>query len=375
MNQSILRGRISILIVALVIAPLCCYFLVPNQRVEKELLKQQLVTLAVAKKNKTEDVVKPLEKDKPRQLQATLEATRQKDVIKTDKLEGKLPAAVINGVKTLVFFLANSHSGHSIVASLMDNHPHMVVSHEFDLFNKLATGSLTPTKSEIFDALWENTGETIISGLRAKNATRKGYTLFMDGLYQGRYIDHIDVIGDKKGLGTIEMLLEEPGKWLSVLNILRSLNTTLKMINVIRNPYDNIATAVLFISKIRSIGFGDIKKANKTHEVNSKIIMTEISHYFSRHEATVNAKKKYNLDTIEVHSKDLISDPKGTLLKICNSLAVTCSDDYLEICSSKIFKIESRTRQLVRWTDRQLQVIQQNIDRYSNLKGYSFDSS
>ena len=108
----------------------------------------------------------------------------------------------------------------------MDSHPHMVVSHEFDLFNKLATRSLTPTKSEIFDALWENTRETIINGLRAKNATRKGYTLFMDSLYQGRYVDHIDVIIDKRGLGTIEMLLEEPDKWLSVLNILRSLNTT-----------------------------------------------------------------------------------------------------------------------------------------------------
>ena len=116
MNQSILRGRISILIVALVFAPLCCYFLIPNQCVEKELLKQQLVTLAVAKKNETEDLVKPLGKDKPRQLQAILEATRQnhryyipyqnetEDVVKTDKLEGKLPAAVIDGIKTLVFF-------------------------------------------------------------------------------------------------------------------------------------------------------------------------------------------------------------------------------------------------------------------------------
>ena len=76
------------------------------------------------------------------------------------------------------------------------------------------------------------------------------------------------------------MLLLEPNKWLRVLNILRSLNTTLKMINVICNPYDNIATSDLFMSKERSIGFGDIKQSNETHQVNSRIIMNEISHYF-----------------------------------------------------------------------------------------------
>ena len=44
------------------------------------------------------------------------------------------------------------------------------------------------------------------------------------------------------------------------------------------------------------------------------------------------------------------------------------------MCSNKIFKIEPRTRYMVQWTDKQLQAIQQNIDMYSNLKGYSFDS-
>ena len=53
-------------------------------------------------------------------------------------------------------------------------------------------------------------------GLRAKTTDSKGYTLFVDGLYQGRYVDHIDVIGDKKGLITVKMLLENPYKcgWL-----------------------------------------------------------------------------------------------------------------------------------------------------------------
>ena len=46
--------------------------------------------------------------------------------------------------------------------------------------------------------------------------------------------------------------------------------------------------------------------------------MQEISHYFSLHKATLNAKEKFKLDTIEIHSKDIILDPKGTLLRICD---------------------------------------------------------
>ena len=72
------------------------------------------------------------------------------------------------------------------------------------------------------------------------------------------------MIGDKEGQGTIEMLLWDPNEWLRVFNILKSLNTTLKMINVIRNPFDNIATSVLFSSKERSKGFGLMKHMKLT---------------------------------------------------------------------------------------------------------------
>ena len=75
----------------------------------------------------------------------------------------------------------------------MDSHPHMVISHEFDLFNKLASGSLTPTKSEIFDGLWENTRESIIyDGLRAEATDSKGYILqlLMGYIKKGSYVDY-----------------------------------------------------------------------------------------------------------------------------------------------------------------------------------------
>ena len=67
----------------------------------------------------------------------------------------KLPQYVIDRVKTFVFFLGYPHSGHSIVGSLMDGHPQIVISNELDLFTKLAKRVIAPNKTAIFDAIWK----------------------------------------------------------------------------------------------------------------------------------------------------------------------------------------------------------------------------
>ena len=300
-------------------------------------------------------------------------APQRQGPIMEHKIPQKLPQSVIDGVKTFVFFVGHPCSGHSIVGSLLDSHPHMVISNEYTVFWKLSKGALAPTKPEIFNALWRATQVTVAKhGFRTLN--QKGYTLFVDGLYEGKYIDYINVIGDKRGDRAIEMFMDHPRNWSSVYSILQSLNVTLKVIHVIRNPYDNIATLIFFVKTSQTLTFGSVKQSNKTHSFSSKHILKWIRFYFQHHEAIVKAKEKYNLDIIEVHGKDLISDSKSTLLKLCDQLGVTCSDNYLEMCSKKIFKTESKTRYLVKWTDEQLELIQQNIKKYSCLKGYTFNS-
>ena len=283
----------------------------------------------------------------------------------------KLPQSVMDGVKTFVFFVGHGSSGHSIVASLLDSHPHMVISHEFSLFQKLSTGSLAPTKPAIFNALW-NHDRRNARWFEANSV--KGYTLMVDGLYEGKYVDHIDVMGDKRGDLTIKLFIDHPSNWSRVYDTLQSLNVTLKVIHVIRNPYDNIASMVFLSDKTKYSIFKNIKRSNETYTFDSNYTAKLIKKYFQYHQAVVSVREKYNLDIIEVHGKDLVSDPKGTLLRLCDQLGVTCSDDYLEKCSNKVFKTESRTRHLLKWTEEQLELIEQNIKKYNCLEGYTFDS-
>ena len=73
---------------------------------------------------------------------------------KTSKFE--LPQFVIDHVKTFVFFVGFAHSGHSIVGSLLDSHPHVVISHELNVFALLFQEKISPTRHDIFNAIWNN---------------------------------------------------------------------------------------------------------------------------------------------------------------------------------------------------------------------------
>ena len=299
-------------LVMMFVVPVVCFYYLPGG-----ISSAQNVAIFLEHESNTETITETTSETTEGLTVAELPQEKDDGVRKRMKEEeNKLPQSVIDRVKTFVFFVGHARSGHSIVGSLMDGHPHMVISHEFDLFTRLSDGSLVPNKSAIFNGLWRNTRRAL-SGFRAKSTDGKGYTLFVDGLYQGRYIDHIDVIGDKKGGATTYLLLTKPNKWSNALNVLRSLNVTLKVIHVIRNPYDNIATALVYL-KYRDTNFGDIKKKklNKQHEFDSGTIKTWINGHFSYHRAIERATKTYNLDLIQIHGKELILDPTGTLLKL-----------------------------------------------------------
>ena len=187
-------------------------------------------------------------------------------------------------------------------------------------------------------------------------------------------MDHIDVIGDKRARTTTLLLHKQPEKWSAVYSHIKSLGLPVKVVHVIRNPYDNIATAALYSVLSPHSTFGGLKQANKTINVKSTSIDFRIQWYFSLFKAAIDARKTNNLDVLEIHGKDVITDPRGTLLKICDFVGVTCYDNYLEICTNKIYKSQSRTRHLIPWTDEQLKTVQENIDKYSSLKGYTYDS-
>lgn len=294
-----------------------------------------------------------------------------------------LPLAVTNNVKIFVFFLGHPRSGHSIIASVLDAHPHIVIAHEVNVFEKIlkpAKSSTEPitNKSIMFNTLWRNSYYSFRQGHRSNRATVKGYTLTIEGLYQGAYQSYIEVIGDKKAGKTSELLAYNRTKWEEVYQKLKSIvGLPIKVFHCIRNPYDNIATLIIDDSvnhgSLNYTTIGKVRGSSANYTFDPKEIEEHIDVYFEYYQAIENVK--YKLDILEVHSDDLILNPRKTIIEMCNFLKVSCTETYLNICTHKIFKVSSKSRYRLVWKDYHLVKIKSHIKKFNNLQRYTeFDS-
>ena len=284
-----------------------------------------------------------------------------------------LPSSVIERVKTYVFFVGISRSGHSIVAALLDSHPHIVISNELDVFDCVLNDS-SVSKSSLFNRIWNQSFRKARTTL---HNTGKGYSLAIDGMYQGTYQSYVDVIGDKHGGRAAKAFLADDELFKNRLHKLRTLvKLPIKVIHVIRNPYDNIATIAIyrhFNQKRADISMA--KKSNKTIRIKPELLDKATGYYFNLYRGAEVMRQQFNLDIMDVHGKDLIANPKVIINKMCDFLQASCSDDYLNIVSRKIFSSESKTRYNVVWPDEQISKIKENILKYDGLRQYlNFDS-
>ena len=289
-----------------------------------------------------------------------------------------LPQSVINHVKYFVYFVGSAHSGHSTVGSILDSHPHMIVAHEAKIFLQLNKNPAHFTsKAAVFNVLWgksynDSHYKDSLRTTSSSDIKNKGYSLQIDGLHQGTYLSYVDVIGDKNGGNTVSLLHQDPLEWEKVFKKMKSLvNIPFKVIYVIRNPYDNIASSLLYSFKIH---MRIIRNSNKTFDVKRKGFGNRIDGYFAAHQTIMDAKKKYKLDLLEVHVKDLVENPNATITKMCDFLGVHCSDSYIKICSENLFKTESKMRYKIKWTAYLISKVRNYILKYDDLRYYSFDS-
>ena len=149
-----------------------------------------------------------------------------------------------------LFFVGYARSGHSIIASMLDAHPNVVIAHEYALFVKWKHDPAQQSnKTWLFNTLYNNSRFSVYRGLRTQQALKKGYTFAIPGTWQGRYDTStgISVIGDKSGGMTAQVFRKN---WKHFISLYQDSQNTVQVpvhvIHVVRNPYDNIATMLLY---------------------------------------------------------------------------------------------------------------------------------
>eukprot|EP00117_Sycon_ciliatum_P000620 scpid70651/ scgid1137/ len=288
----------------------------------------------------------------------------------------KLSPNVMESIERFVFFIGYPRSMHTLVGSILDAHPHVVISNEYNLLLNFAKQP-DMTRRQIFQAIYARSQLDITYGKRydprepqptAKVLPRDSYSYFIQGQWQGSFKGHIKVIGDKKGGSTSQFLAYT--KYHRVLSsMLKRVGLPTRVIHVIRNPFDSIST--IFLRKM-----GSRFSANNTTPVENN---EKLEFYLVRYLRLVDANAKCHgrkdfPPILDIHARDLKKQPRAVLLQLCRFLEIECSDEYLSSCESIIHHSASRTRERVVWPQHLKDTVNRKIQEVAFLSGYSFDS-
>jgi hypothetical protein len=244
------------------------------------------------------------------------------------------------GVPKYCMFIGHPRSGHSLVGSLLDAHPEMVIAHELDVIRYVR---LNFSKNQLFDLIIRHDKEFTSSGRQWT-----GYNYTVPGQWQGKFRS-LEVIGDKKGGDSTLQLRQNPG----LLDKLEAkLNMPMLGIHVQRNPFDNIATISI--------------KDNKTLD-------RAIDFYFELQETNGKLEEWFGDRILVFRHEALIESPKEHLSMLATHLGVAEDQSWIDACADVLFDSPNKSRHKVEWPTEAIDKVHSRIADHAELAGYSFE--
>lgn len=275
-------------------------------------------------------------------------------------------------VRAFVQFVGFPRSGHSLIGSVLDAHPHAVISHELDTMGLIKKGF----------------PERLLYALVAENSTMfsrngrwwNGFSYAVAGQPHGR-ASELRVVGDKKGDWAVRWCEQKPGL---IETAYRRISARCRWVFVTRSPLDNIATMSLrknrAYDKLRitssdSAAFRAALRARQEQgEVSPVALDGMIDDYeglcetIARMQAAIPAADWYH-----VEYERFVAAPEDGLRGLCDFLELKVEEDYLASCASIVRDSPNKSRNAVAWTDRQLERVAGFSQRFPFLHSYAED--
>jgi hypothetical protein len=250
-------------------------------------------------------------------------------------VRGRRQRAEFTTVRTFVVFIGHPRSGHSLVGSLLDAHPEIVVSHELDALKYVAAGY---RRDQLFALVLEHAKVNAAAGRKSW-----GYSYAVPGQWQGRY-EQLTVVGDKRGRATTARLADEPDL---LDRLAAAADVPVSVVQVVRDPFDNIATM--------------------WRRARTSTLDDQVEAYFSLCGTVDDITRRLPPERFHrLQLEDLIDHPRRCLGELCDFLAVPPDPGYLDACASIVFGSPRRTRDDAPWTP-ELEI---EVDRRSREHGW-----
>ena len=307
------------------------------------------------------------------------------ELLSASSWKEKKYSQMMNAIKRFVFFIGTARSGHSIVGTLMDAHPHVIIANEYYFYQKWEQFYNTSNQNwpnNLFNLLYSKSKRDVTGNRKNIN---KGYSLKVSNLWQGTVDHYLEVIGDNCAENVNKLYNRDKNLFQNRLKILQNkLSIPIHVIHVIRNPFDQIATRSLYnycnYSDTCTHNFKKSFKANYSSPVSKlreeDIMLSEAQKLFHLHHTSIELTELLGTkNVLEVHSSDFIEHPQATLSRIFEFLEVDASEHYLEACADKVFKSTSRTREMVFWSQPMKHMVEEKIKNYEFLSRYNFTNN
>jgi hypothetical protein len=246
-------------------------------------------------------------------------------------------------VEKVFFLVGYPRSGSTLIGSLLNAHPEMVIAHESDIFRYVKPGV---TRSQLFAILLERDRQFASFGRRFN-----GFDYSIPGASQGVY-DRLRVIGDKHAGRPARRIHENP----ELLDRFRkTVRVPLRVLQINRNPYDMIASRV---SKPTMIPVDEGIEIYRQLGVAVDDVRTRLD----------------PSELYELRYEDFTADPVRRLRDICAFIGVETPPGYAEAVAASIDGGGRRGRETIPWSDAQRAAVDTLIESRPVLAGYSFES-
>ena len=256
-----------------------------------------------------------------------------------------------------LMFIGTPRSGHSIIGAILDAHPNAIISHELHALQKISQGW---TALQLLEGIAETSAKQAAEGrsqsqidhneeyFQEAKATEMNYRFdyAIPTQFQGRAEGAIKVIGDKKGGGTTTILADNPGLLMELDSMIQH---QIKLIYVVRNPYDNIATM--------SFRSG-----------NSLVSQIEKYRWYIENLHVVLDNEQF--ECLTIYQEDFIDEPKKNLELICEWLDLETIHSFIEDSASIVYKSPHQSRDRVEWAASEIEAVKGIIDKWPVLSKY-----
>lgn len=257
---------------------------------------------------------------------------------------------LFDGVHTYLMFIGIGRSGTTLIGALLDAHPRIIVANQQTTLKYLRPGLFS--RSQIFSLLLTNSRNAARSGRMGGG----GYSYAVPGQWQGRF-DKLEVIGDKsKSAQEVVRLTSSPGL---LDRLARVMQVRLRMIHVIRNPFDTIATR----SMRRRLS---LERMSREYFA----LCDRLQRLIRR----IDGISEHDVERVPVRLEEFIEYPEEQLAGICRGVGVDVDKDYLQGCARIVRREPHRSRHDVAWNRTLVAEVQRNLERFPFLRPYSFDN-